>query len=59
MSEELTVDAPERCTDCPIDTSDCPAVMVAWTGSRAVLCEQDNVDGWLASTVVVDLNAMR
>ncbi len=59
MSDERTIDVPERCGECPFETGECPAVTTARSGSRVVFCEQDNTDGWLASSVVVDLVSMR
>ena len=58
MSEERSVDVPE-CGGCPIDTGECPTVLVSNTGSRVVFCERGNTEGWLASDVVFDIIEMR
>jgi hypothetical protein len=59
MPEERPIDDADLRGGCPIDARECPAVTTARSGSRVVFCEQDNVDGWLASSVVVDLAEMR
>lgn len=59
MSEERSVDVPERCGKCPIDSGECPAVVVSNTGSRVVFCERENTDGWIASDAVIEIAEMR
>ncbi len=59
MANEGSIDDADRCGGCPTDAGECPAVTAARSGCRVVFCEQDNTDGWLASSVVVDLVEMR